>query len=144
MKCQFCRKEPECVTLVHHPRVPGQMYSCISCAIERGLYCKKHGSPNSRHASGGTVCMRCIAEDRQTFAGQAKIFHRKLLQSLSEKELARVREWMDDMGNMWGGPEMTVLHALAMEARRRRISIEEVIAGVRASHSADAILPQAY
>ncbi|TSC71564.1 MAG: hypothetical protein G01um101438_1038 [Parcubacteria group bacterium Gr01-1014_38] len=144
MECPFCHQDPDTYTLVHRLDGSGQVMACIPCAIQQGLYCEKHQVPHSGHDSGGTVCMECIKDDLREFAGEAPHFYTQLMDSLPEVERARIREWTDDMGDIWGEPALVVLRGLVMEARRRHVAITDVVQDVIVDNFADAILPRAY
>lgn len=148
MECVFCHCDPDVVATVPHPETLYAVFSCVPCATEHGLYCEKHDTPHAGYSGGGgsgTICLTCFHDERTRCAPDAEDMFYELAQQLPGAEWGRVREWLNDMSDVYqeDSPVM-LLRGIVGEALRRRVPPQEVVRDAIAVQSASAILPLAY
>lgn len=147
MKCVFCKDEhAEPLALVTRPENLEQVFSCIPCATQQGVWCTRHDRARvGLYPRCGTVCMQCVDADVMLHTDEASGICIKLLETLPYAEWRRIMDWMVDMTHAWRmAPEAIVLRGVLMEAHRRGVTHWQIVEEVCAAQSADAILPHAY
>lgn len=150
MECVFCKNEdPDVFVLTWLPDGSEQVQACRDCAIEYGVYCVQHEKPHSGfsgHAGNGTVCQECVDAVILKHVGQAPIFLGELKEKLPPKEFGRITEWLDAMEESWThlDRQAILLRGILLEAHRRRVPAREVVGGMIAQRSANAMLPFAF
>lgn len=148
MECAFCHVDPDVVALVWRPDGSEQVLACQECAEKEGVWCPVHRKARSGMNGGGgkgTVCLDCVERDLIRQGHRADYFRHSLFRGLPSPELRRLEEWIRDMRPVWQlRPSAILLRGILLEANRRRISPDHVVAEVLWTRTANPILPLAY
>lgn len=148
MHCAFCGVDPDHFTLVYQKDACEQVTACVDCARKDGAWCSRHDKAHILIQGGGgqgTICLDCFWGGVTLYRPHADTLFYRLMDGVPEAELNRVREWVTDMRSVWqeDAPGV-VLRGIMMEAFRRRLLPEQIVADCLAAQSVSAILPLAY
>lgn len=148
MECAFCQCDPEVAILVWRPDGSEQVTACSVCAERQGVWCAVHRKALSGMNGGagkGTVCLDCVERDLLRLCHRADYFRQCLFRNLPPRESRRLAEWVRDMQPVWRlDSSAIVLRGIILEAHRRRIAPDRIVAEVMRTRTVGSILPLAY
>jgi len=103
--CEICGKDSEVIVLLPRARGNDKLTSCVSCAIELGLYCEKHQRPHTGFEDSLSACLLCINEESKKREETGEGLLQTLRPLLREGELKGLDRWLEFTMEITGDSE---------------------------------------
>lgn len=146
MNCAFCRIDPDLVVLVpvkENGRTTSS-FSCLDCAVKKGVYCEKHDRPHTGfHGDDSTACLSCIEEEVQaTEEDRTEEIYSLIRGVLKPDELEDLEDAIEMSSACTGnGDSVSLFRFIVTRAKRLHLSPDEIVVQVLEKRSAAIILP---
>lgn len=146
MVCRYCQKEPDIVVaipeLCEQADLSQSPFSCVSCALEQGIYCPIHSQPHMIfQPHGHTACRFCIEHEAMALyrtVDDLLIELRSINHGEIVKLLAASAVVMMSLGL---SPAMTICRWIATRMVVYKMTREQVIAEAIERNKLDLVVP---